>query len=104
MSLNLNKKWNAVVDKLKTSLFKYRLLCQAAFFIAVAATGDAQTLPNSQPVSSPKPLVLEPSLFKHFVDAFNQTDTELYPSFISDDIIFAGGLIASTLSKRRRAS
>ncbi|HEV7924495.1 MAG TPA: glycosyl hydrolase family 65 protein, partial [Verrucomicrobiae bacterium] len=81
----MNKKWNAVVDKLKTSLFKRWLLCQAAFFIAVAATGDAQTLPNSQPVSSPKPLVLEPSLFKHFVDAFNQTDTELYPSFISDE-------------------
>src|SRR5579862_457042 len=51
--------------------------------MASLATMDAQT-PSAPAAESPQPAVLQPAAFKHFVDAFNQNDTELYPSFISN--------------------
>jgi hypothetical protein len=73
---------------MKISAFKGWLLGQTMFLLAAAATGDAQTFANgyaaSLPSADPKPQVLHSASFKHFVDAFNQSDTELYPQFISN--------------------
>jgi len=68
-----------------------RVPCPAVVLAAMwALTGSllAQTLPNSFsatfPSAAPKPQVLKCDSFKHFVDNFNQSDTELYPQFISN--------------------
>src|SRR5271163_619826 len=41
--------------------------------------------PLSAGLPAPKAHVLRPASFKHFIDAFNQADNELYPSFISNE-------------------
>jgi len=92
MDLIFSEHWNQAAGSMKNSIFKCRLLGQTVFFIAAAVTGGAQTLSNNglaaRPASlsfaGPKSQVLQPASFKHFVDAFNQNDTELSPQFISD--------------------
>ncbi len=52
---------------------------------AAAARAQVPQHPLSTGREAPKPRVLQPASIKHFIDAFNQTDTELYPSFISNE-------------------
>lgn len=78
--------------RINSRIVKRWFLGQAVLFIAAAATGDAQTLPNSYPAVrpaslpsvGPNPQVLQSASFKDFVDAFDRSDTELYPQFISN--------------------
>ena len=57
-----------------------------ALLAGAAARVDAQapSAPFSAGSQSPKPHVLKAAAFRHFIDAFNQSDTELYPQFISN--------------------
>jgi hypothetical protein len=65
-------------------VFKSLLLTVLALLFPVSATLDAQVAPASFSARSegPKPQVLKPASFKHFVDAFNQSDREPHPLFI----------------------
>ena len=55
-----------------------------ALLIMGAAAVGAQAAPFSDSRPNPKPPVLKAASFKHFIDTFNQNDTELYPQFISN--------------------
>ncbi len=54
--------------------------------IAVAADAEAPLAPFSGTRQSPKPAVLKAASFKHLINAFNQADTELYSSAISNRV------------------
>jgi predicted GH43/DUF377 family glycosyl hydrolase len=69
---------NTVADEMKNYLPS-----ALALLIASAASVGAQAR-SALGQESPKPTVLKAAGVKHFIDAFNQNDTEQYPSFLSN--------------------
>src|ERR1700722_1703628 len=55
--------------------------------MAAAGVAEAQVPQHPLPTGreAPVPHVLQAATFKRFIDSFNQTDKELYPSFISNE-------------------
>jgi predicted GH43/DUF377 family glycosyl hydrolase len=75
-----------VINTLFIAAMKTHHSAALALLLAVATPLDAQVppAPFSAGRESPKPQVLKAASFKHFIDAFNQSDTEPYPPFISN--------------------
>jgi len=75
---------------MKRLTFKLYFLIGSTFLFAETAVPQQEELNRNDsgglPEVAPKPLVLRPNLFKHFVDEFNQNDAELYTGYIPNNL------------------